>query len=168
MAASAGYSRRTTHSFAFNTDGSPCTVPQCERSGDTTALNVIPLTFELVYRFDVLALRYRVPLVPYFKGGLGYYVWFIQNGSGDLANGSVSGGSDSAIGGTAGLVMHPGIAFMLDFLEPQAARTLDSESGIRHAYLFFELNYAWITGLGFSDKMVLSDTSWYAGMAAEF
>ena len=39
----------------------------------------------LVYRFDYLALRYHIPFIPYFKIGLAYYIWEIDNGGGFLS-----------------------------------------------------------------------------------
>ncbi len=53
----AGYYRRTTHSFAYVTDPAtgnpttPCTTGDagnCMRSGDTTALNIVPLSIMAV------------------------------------------------------------------------------------------------------------------------
>lgn len=168
VAGSVGVEHRSTHAFQYvpNTKNS-CVWGSCIRSGDTTALTVMPFMLEFVYRFDVLALRYRwLPIVPYFKGGLGYFFWFIQNGAGDLA--SSLDGKQSAIGGTPGFVLHPGVSLMLDSFDPSSARTLDSELGINHTYLFFELNYMNATGLGFKNKMVFSDTTWNTGMAFEF
>jgi hypothetical protein len=178
-----GYQRRTTHGFNYVVDamGNPiiqdghyvsCTVGSCIRSSDVTALNVMPMTLELVYRFDVLALRYHVPLVPYLKGGLGYYFWFVQKGDGSLSDANTTmpriGGTDLGYGGTFGLVAHPGLAVMLDEIDYSAARSIDAELGINHAYVFAELNYGWITGFGSSTKMVLSDTTWNCGLAFEF
>jgi hypothetical protein len=172
---SLGFSQRYTHAFQYDmTTGSslPCQVPNCVRSNDTTTLTVMPITLELVYRFDVLALRYHIPVVPYLKAGLGYYFWFIQSGDGSLARAMPTDAEpdahDKAIGGTLGLVTHPGVALMLDDLDATAARTLDSELGINHTYVFFEMNYGWITGLGAKDKMVFSDLTWSAGAAFEF
>lgn len=170
LAASVGFSRRTTHSFEYNQTGDElqsCTIPNCTRSGDETALNVMPFALELVYRFDVLALRYRVPLVPYFKGGLAYYLWWMQDGSGNLST-DVNNPSDKAIGGSFGLVLHPGIALMLDVIDKTAARIIDAEIGINHSYIFFEMNYAWITNFNIGDKMVFSDLTWNGGLAFEF
>ena len=187
LAASVGFIRRTTHSFEYvDNRYTPCKPSAdfgCTRSGDETAFNVMPFALELVYRFDVLAQRFHIPLVPYLKGGIAYYLWFIQNGGGGLsscdkrnppiascldASAPFYGEREQAIGGTFGLVAHPGIALQLDILEPGVARTLDLEMGINHSYLFFELHYAWITGFGAGRKMVLSDTTWNAGLAFEF
>jgi hypothetical protein len=176
LGGSVGYMSRSTHAFEYiitaNANGglttTPCSVPTCVRSADTTSLTVIPLALELVYRFDVLALRYNVPLVPYFKGGLAYYLWFIQRGDGGLAFERNNPGN-KAIGGVPGFVLHPGVALMLDFIDRTSARTLDAELGINHTYLFFELAYADIRGLGiFANKINLSDTTWNAGLAFEF
>jgi hypothetical protein len=201
---SVGFYRRTTHGFVFPLDangkpvldakGQPigCTVPNCVRSGDETGLNIIPLELMAVYRFDVLSLRYHVPLVPYVKLGLAYYLWWINNGNGFLSaaqfqparpDGQPTGQSpttlkqqglppdpakQSGYGGTLGWVFNPGIALVLDVLDPTAARTLDTELGINHTYLFCEMHYADISGFGASDKLVLSDLSLNAGLAFEF
>ncbi len=174
LAGSIGIMHRTTHSFQYDmSTGSnvSCTVPNCVRSADETALNVMPFELEAVYRFDVLAERWRIPIVPYLKGGIGWFLWWVTNGSGGLSSSLMKnpdGSTDSAIGATWGLVAHPGVALLLDILDPTAARTMDTEIGINHSYVFFEMNYAWITGFGSSTKMTLSDLSWNAGLAFEF
>lgn len=178
LAASVGLMSTSTHSFQYNADGTPCSVPSCTRSADSTTLNVLPFALEAVYRFDVLALKWRIPVVPYLKGGIGYYLWFIQNGGGGLSQSlpppsggkpaTTANGSDQGIGGTFGLVAHPGLALMLDLLDPTAARAMDTELGINHSYLFIELHYAWITGFGNSSRMVLSDVDYNIGLAFEF
>ena len=58
----------------------------CTRSSDQTALNVLPFALEAVYRFDVLT-RWRIPIVPYLKGGVAYYLWWIESGSGRVNDG---------------------------------------------------------------------------------
>ncbi|MCU1280003.1 MAG: hypothetical protein JWM53_3549 [bacterium] len=177
-----GFYRRTTHSFAYNTNtttGNPmqaCTVNDplnmCSRSGDTTALNVVPLSIMAVYRFDYLAQRWKIPFVPYFKIGLAYYIWWIENGNGFLSiaqytpPGATS--SQGGWGGTFGWVMNPGGAFLLDVIDPAAAKTIDAELGINHTYLFCEFHYANVNGFGAANKLNLSDTSLNAGIAFEF
>jgi hypothetical protein len=107
--------------------------------------------------------------VPYFKVGLAYYIWVIQNGSGGVATAtSPSGNSLDGAGGTWGFVLNPGLALQLDVIERNAARTMDAELGINHTYLFVELHYADISNFHSSHAMVLSDTTFNAGMAFEF
>jgi hypothetical protein len=180
---SVGYYRRTTHSFQYPGGGQPqvdpatgqfvvCQVGSCVRSGDQTALNVIPLEAMLVYRFDYLMLRWRVPFVPYMKLGLAYYIWIIENGggAGSVSTWHAPNGMSSArgYGGTFGWVLNPGLAFQLDCIDPTTARTMDAELGINHAYIFAELHYANVNGFGASDKMTLSDTTWNVGLSFEF
>jgi hypothetical protein len=177
---SIGYYRRTTHAFAYNTNPTtgamtePCMVDSatnpCARTGDTTALNIVPMSLLAVYRFDYLAKRYRIPFVPYFKIGIAYYAWWIENGGGFLSVSKFqqNGKTDSGYGGTWGWVMNPGGAFLLDVLDPGAARTMDAELGINHTYLFCELHYADITNFGSGKRMNLSDTTLNAGLAFEF
>jgi len=172
---SIGYYRRTTHSFQYlDLAGTQCMVPNCTRSGDITALNMLPVEGLVVYRFDWLALRYHVPLVPYVKLGLAYYFWWIENGSGGIAKAFVDPANPATsrtvdgYGGTFGWVFNPGVSFLLDVLEPTAARTLDGELGINHSYLFAELHYADISGFGAQNKLVLSDVSFNTGLAFEF
>jgi hypothetical protein len=174
---SIGYYRRSTHSFEFpNNDPTqscitanrmPPAGSACIRAGDETDLNVIPLQLMLVYRFDVLANRYKVPLVPYFKVGLGYYIWVIQNGSGGVSTAGPSNNLNGA-GGTWGYVLNPGLALQLDILEAGAARSMDAEIGINHTYLFVELMYADISNFHSAHAFVLSDTTFNAGVAFEF
>ncbi|HXU72490.1 MAG TPA: MXAN_2562 family outer membrane beta-barrel protein [Polyangia bacterium] len=185
IGSTAGYYRRTTHSFAYNTNPStgaetqscnpssdPTNTNMCVRSGDTTALNIVPLSMLFVYRFDYLAQRYKIPFIPYFKIGLAYYAWWIENGGGflSIAQFTPAGSTQSqgGWGGTFGWTMNPGGAFLLDVLDPSAARTIDAELGINHTYLFCEFNYADITGFGAKNKMDLSDTTLNAGIAFEF
>jgi hypothetical protein len=171
-----GFYRRTTHSFQLEPGNVSCVVPNCTRSGDETGLNILPLSALFVYRFDLLANRYHVPFVPYFKIGLAYYIWWIDagNGFGSVASlgtdrgTNTTGQSQGAYGGTFGFVLHPGLALQLDFIERSVAKTLDTELGINHTYLFCELNYANVNGFGASNKLNLSDTMLNAGMAFEF
>lgn len=171
VAASVGFYRKTTHSFQYaDTSGTmPCTFGSCTRSGDTTALNIVPVALMLVYRFDVLALRYKVPLVPYAKAGLAYSAWFIQSGSGGIPSiPKPGGGTYDGYGGTFGFVLQPGLALLLDIIDPGTARAMDAEIGINHTYLFCELNYSNINGFGQKDRLNLSDTTLNAGLAFEF
>ncbi len=167
----AGYARRTTHSFNFDDLAGKvaCTIPNCTRSGDETALNVMPFSLLAVYRWDWLALKHHVPLVPYLKIGLAYYVWWIENGAGATASfTNTKNNVESGYGGTFGWVVNPGISFLLDVIDPTAARTIDAELGINHSYVFIELHYADVTGFGAKDKLTLSDTTFNCGLAFEF
>ena len=173
-----GYGRRTSHAFQYlNNNGTgSCSLAagNCIPSGDQTALNMLPVDLLLIYRFDYLALKYKVPLVPYFKIGLSYWFWWIENGGGGVAsvvkNPAKPSDKSDGWGGTAGWVLNPGLAILLDVLDPSAARAMDAEIGINHTYLFGELHYADINWFhrGGNATLDLSDVSWNVGLAFEF
>ena len=129
---------------------------------DYTVLNVIPMALLFVVRMDYLADEFNVPLVPYAKIGLAYYVWWTLNG----------GETDSS-GGTFGWQGIVGLALRLDPLDPMTARTFDNEVGVNHTYLFAELMWARMENFGTGDCMYLSTDNFFgatvlAGIAIEF
>jgi hypothetical protein len=144
-------------------------------SGDENQLNIVPLSLLAIYRFDVLDKRFRIPLIPYIKLGLGYYVWWFgtsgsftsQVNSLDANGGAVTVG---ASGGTVGFVFHPGIAIDLSAIDQASARAIDQEIGLNRVAAFVEMNGAWISGCGCTNamKLNLSDLSFSAGLSFEF
>ncbi len=157
---------------AFVTDPStgtcvPATDPKtgpCKLSGDTTSLRLIPIAALLVYRWDVAAQRWSIPLVPYGKLGLNYTFWQINDGNGNVP--SFGGGHGS--GGTLGWQVAGGISLLLDILDSDSARNLDIETGINHSYVFFEWNNVDASGLGMSNKLHVGDSRWVLGLMFEF
>ena len=172
-----GYYRRTTHSFQLAPDGSPCVVPYCVRSGDQTGLNILPLSALFIYRFDYLAKRFHIPLVPYVEGGprvlrlvdqrrerhpLGRH---LPRPTADMKAVNPSSG----YGGTFGFVVTtPAAPACSTSSTAVCAKTMDAELGINHTYLFCEFNYANITGFGASHRSNLSDTMVNSGLGFEF
>jgi hypothetical protein len=137
-------------------------------TSDYTVLNVIPMALMFVVRVDVLADKFNVPLVPYGKIGLNWYVWWILNG-GEIE--SATGGEGS--GGTFGWQGTVGLALELDVLDPMTARTFDNEVGVNHTYLFAELLWAKVENFGTNDCLYLSTANFFgatvlAGLAIEF
>ncbi|MBI2373583.1 MAG: hypothetical protein HYV07_06245 [Deltaproteobacteria bacterium] len=132
-------------------------------SHDTTVMNLMPLSLEAFYRFDWLAEELDVPFVPYVRGGLAYHVWWVTTGTGDVARSGDSIGQ----GGTFGLVGRVGVAFVLNVIEPSAARSLYESTGIRSTSIFGELLAADVAGFG-SGALELSDQTWNAGLYFEF
>ncbi|MBI2898004.1 MAG: hypothetical protein HYY06_30910 [Deltaproteobacteria bacterium] len=141
-----------------------------ERSSEETTLNVFPIVASVVARLDFAMREWQVPLVLYGKAGVADYLWFVEDGSGKAHADGPSGRPDAVIGqeDTFGVELASGIAFLLDFLEPGAARKLDADSGVNHSYLFLEVLVASIDGLGERDVMIFSDTTWNTGLLLEF
>ena len=132
-------------------------------SNDFTVLNVMPFALLGVIRVDVLADELGVPLVPYFKGGINWYLWWI-----------LGAGETQEKGGTPGWQLSPGIALRLDGFDKMSARTFDNETGVNHSFIFFEFTYAVVEGLGGKDHMYLSPMdlvphgTFLAGLGIEF
>jgi hypothetical protein len=127
-----------------------------ERTSGTTSFNVFPISLLAVYRFDWLAKKFGIPIVPFGKIGLNYTIWWASGSSGD------------AVGGSWGWQANGGGAIMLDPLEPSAAKVLDNDLGINHSYIFFEVVYVRANSFGKANAMQVGDTSWQAGLAFEF
>jgi hypothetical protein len=165
-----GYYSQSAKAFVFDPTTGTCqtdpssTTGACLVSGDTTSLRLIPVAALLVYRWDVAAERWKVPLVPYAKLGLNYTFWEINNGNGNVPD--YKGGHGS--GGTAGWQAAAGMSLLLDILDPDAARGLDMETGVNHSYVFFEWNHVDASGLGMSKKLHLGDSRWVLGFMFEF
>jgi hypothetical protein len=134
-------------------------------AADNTTFSVLPLALQLVYRFEYLADRFRVPLVPYAKAGLAYGFWWSKDGSGKIARNSKG---DKGSGGTIGWQLNFGGMLRLDFIERATARSLDQQTGINHTYLFGEYQVSRIDGFGSKKSISIGDNTWFAGFAFEF
>ncbi len=134
-----------------------------EKSSDTTALNVMPFAILAVIRLDVLKDRLGVPLSPYFKAGINWYLWWTR----------INGSTDNQ-GGTPGFQISPGLALSLNWIDGTTARTFDNEVGVNNSALFFEYTYERIDGFGKSGKLDLSPSNigshgtFMAGLLLEF
>ncbi len=150
-----------------------------EESADYTVLNVIPFAVLAIVRVDVLADMLNVPLVPFFKIGLNWYLWWILGG-GEVAEAEFmdddgDSHSEKGVGGTPGWQMNTGLMFRLDSFDPMSARTFDNEVGVNHSYLFVELVWAFVSNFDDGDHMRLTtntfdniDATIMFGLALEF
>jgi hypothetical protein len=134
-----------------------------ERSGEETTITVLPGHLDAVIRIDALPRYTKVPLVPFVKAGISYYIWWVENGRG-LARHEGSKGW----GGTFGWNFSAGCMLLLDIFEPGAARTFDQEVGVNNSYLYADFFLARIDGFGNPNKLNLSDITWTVGLAIEF
>jgi hypothetical protein len=134
-------------------------------TADTTTLRLVPLSASVVYRFDLLWEQLHVPLIPYGKVGLDYVIWTLRDGNGEIPE-SPSGGKGQ--GGTLGWHAAAGLSFVLNFLDPTAARQFDAESGINRTHVFAEWGHWDVSGLGAANKLHVGDNTWVAGMLFEF
>ena len=128
-------------------------------TADETSLHMFPFALSFIYNFDVLAVRYNVPLVPYVRLGFDYNIWWITDGVGDTASyrqGETASTAFGGSGGTFGWHAQVGLKLLLDVFAPNMAKTFDNEVGVNNSYFFAEMLYADISDFG-------SDTSWDIG-----
>ncbi|HFE44694.1 MAG TPA: hypothetical protein ENJ18_04255 [Nannocystis exedens] len=132
---------------------------------DSTVFWTMPMALQLVYRLEIFANRWRVPIVPYAKGGLAWALWWSKDGNGNLSRNSRG---EKALGGVWGWQLNAGGMLQLDFLERGSSRNLDRTSGINHTYLFGEFQLSRINNFGRKESMSLGDATWFVGLALEF
>ena len=60
-----------------------------------------------------------------------------------------------------------GISFDLSPLDPEAARTLDRESGVNQLAAFVEVARYRLDGFGSGGALYVGDTTWFAGLMLE-
>lgn len=153
LAVSIGYAEK--YAKAKLSDGSP--------SAEATGLSVLPIRVMAVYRFDVLAHRYHIPLVPYAElGGVSYPWWTNKGGMTEVVDGNKGSGVRWGWGFTAGLALE------LDFLNPTYAREAREDAGIFHYYVFGEFNDDFANNFGASTGINLGAAYFTFGLAFEF
>ncbi len=124
-----------------------------------SSLNIMPVHAVGVFRVDVLARRFAIPLVPYAKFGLATAFWWVNDGIGTATDDGGTKGQDISLGTQAAL----GGMFLLDILEPSSALAADVESGVNNSYIFFEWSMSNYGG----DQMNVGSNNWVTGLAFE-
>jgi len=150
--------------FSF-TGTAPTDNAQGTPSGDHSTLTVVPVSLSAVYRFDHFLVTRDFPLVPYARLGLDWAYWQDTDGNGEIATDGRGGRGQGATWGWHGAV---GLAIVLDMLDPDAARSFDSDLGVNHTAVVFEFEHSDISGLGFPDRLHVGDSTWSAGILIEF
>jgi hypothetical protein len=148
-----------TGDIAMDENGQPIRV-----DGETTHFRMIPTHLSAIYRLTALDDRWRVPLVPYGRLGLSYYLWWITRPDGSISEAD----GEEARGGSLGWQGSVGLAIRAERLDPDAGVNLRNELGIEHAGFFAELTFADVDGFGAGDKLSLGDLTWFGGINFEF
>ena len=159
-----GYFNTSASPLKDNSDGIQLSTSNERSAAGETSLKLLPLAVLGLYRLDYFADRFRFPLVPFFKFGFNYTIWWSTAPDGSVE----SFDGEKAMGGTFGWQINAGVSFLLDVLEPSAAKNLDVDLGINHTYIFFEFVHVAADGLGADNKLHVGDTTWQGGIAFEF
>ena len=130
---------------------------QTTRTGDETSLRLIPLTVLAVYRADLLRTRFGWPLIPYAKLGLGCGLWWLNDTS----------KTSATVGTTFGWNAAAGVSLDLAFVDPEAIRTMDLETGVNQFAIFFEVVHEALDGFSSSSVLRVGDTTWFGGLMIE-
>ncbi len=170
---SVGFYGKSAKAF---TAGSMPGDPDRERAdGDETSFRLLPLAATLVYRFTYLDDRLGIPLVPYARAGLSYYVWWVGAPDGTVAEdypmgctpGAAGCEANKARGASAGYQGSIGLALRAERIDGDAARSM-RDSGLFHAGFYGELQLANVDGFGKDSKLSVGDTTWFVGADFEF
>jgi hypothetical protein len=165
---SLGYWQKTARTF---TDGSEGMTPR-PRASDVNKFRLIPMELTATYRFTQLDDDYGIPVVPYIRGGLAYYLWWISTPSG-YARACTDGGmkptcnQTKALGASLGVRGAIGLSIRAERIDPSAAMSM-RQSGLQHAGVFGELSIAKVDGFGSDTKLSVGDRTWFAGVDFEF
>jgi hypothetical protein len=171
---SLGYWQKTASTFTI--DSMPSDNPR-PRASDHNTFRLVPTELSATYRFTWFDDNYGVPIVPYARGGLGYYIWWVSV-AGHYAHACGSGGTspfctdgqsrnDKALGASLGLQGAIGLAIRAERIDASAAMSMQ-QSGIQHAGIYAELSLAKIDGFGSDTKLSVGDRTWFAGVDFEF
>jgi hypothetical protein len=128
----------------------------------TTTLSIMPMYVVGVARADVIAKDFKIPLVPYAKLGLGYAMWWSDDGKRSATYQGTQGR-----GASYGLTYALGAMFLLDVLAPDDAVTADGLIGINNSYLFAEWFRPQLDGFGSNKVLNVGSSSWLIGIALE-
>jgi hypothetical protein len=157
---------------AWLADSDPMDPNRERTSGDYNKFRLFPFSLNATYRLTYFDDNYGVPLVPYARAGLAYYVWWITAPDGDFAESCKGPQTDGcsttkAAGASLGFVGSIGLAIRAERIDASAARSM-RESGIEHAGFYAEYSLGKVDGFGSEKKLSVGDATWFAGVDFEF
>jgi hypothetical protein len=167
---SIGYMQKTARTFEMDSDPN---ASDRARASDENKFRLVPMALTATYRFTWFDDNYGVPVVPYVRGGLAYYLWWVSvNGRlasvcNDLTSEDPMCSKDKALGASLGVTGSIGIAIRAERIDAPTAMSMQ-QSGIQHAGIYAELSLAKVDGFGADRKLSVGDATWFAGVNFEF
>jgi hypothetical protein len=162
---SIGFLTKTAHAFANGS--TPGGMDRPRSDGDSNSFRMIPMALLAGYRFTYLDDQWGVPIVPYARGGLAYYAWWVKAPNSNLAYVEEGGTRQTGIGASLGLQGAVGISIRAERIDPDSASSM-RQGGISHAAFYGELQAGWVDGFGNAKRLSLGDKTWFAGVNFEF
>lgn len=166
-----GYMQKSAYAYLDGTDPMDAFRPRTTAASNTFRL--IPFAVTASYRVTQLDDLYGIPVVPYLRGGLSYYIWWLDGPDGNVSkvcrDGSMTPGCEAnkAYGGSLGFQASFGVAVRAERIDAGAARSMVN-SGIYHAGFYAEYMFAKVDGFGSAKKLSVGDKTWFAGINFEF
>ena len=133
------------------------------RASQKTSLTIIPTYAVAVLRADVLVRQTPVPLVPYVKLGVGYAMWFVNDGNDTAEAEDGTRGKSPSTGFQSAL----GIMLHLDPFDKSADMEMENTLGVNASYLFLEWYNSQLNGFGTGSDMNVGTSTWVTGLAWE-
>ncbi|MDQ3366342.1 MAG: MXAN_2562 family outer membrane beta-barrel protein, partial [Myxococcota bacterium] len=168
---SIGYMQKSAYAYLDGTSEDDEMRPRSRASRNTFRL--LPLAVTVSYRFTWLDDTYGIPVVPYVRGGLSYYAWWIRAPNGNVSrtceamDADMCTSFDKAYGGSIGYQGSVGLAIRAERIDAEAAMSMRN-SGIQHAGFYGEYQYAKVDGFGSETRLSVGDNTWFAGVNFEF
>jgi hypothetical protein len=165
---SIGYMQKTANAWADPVPGED----RMRSAGDENTFRLWPLVATAVYRFTWLDDNYGIPVIPYVRGGISYYIWWMST-NGKTSEACWDGtntpdcDADKAYGATIGVQGSIGLAIRAERVDAAAASAM-RQGGIQHAGFYGELQMGKVDGFGSEFKLSVGDTTWFAGVNFEF
>ncbi len=147
----AGFWRQSERSrICYAGDGN--TIVQCDattilsssKGDDDAAINIVPFSAGVIYRYDMLRRNYEIPLLLSAKFGFDYFLWWSTLG--DSASRLASPDGPVARGGTIGLTGAVQVAFPLDAMKATAP-IYGTHEAKQNNYIFLEYSLGYAPGL---------------------
>ncbi len=158
---SIGYMQKSAPAYLAGT--SPDDPKRLRSTSNETVFRLIPTQANVGYRFTYLSDTYGVPVVPFVRGGLAYYMWLMKAPNGEAS----AVGMNTAKGGTFGFVGAVGLAIRAENIDRDTARSM-RETGVDHAGFYVEWSLGMVDGFGASDKLSVGDSTFFGGFDFEF
>jgi hypothetical protein len=171
---SLGYWQKTASTFTIDSMPTDSARP---RAADHNAFRLVPTELSATYRFTWFDDNYGVPIVPYARAGLAYYLWWVSvagHYAHACANPTMSvfcndgqSHNDRALGASLGLQGALGLSIRAERIDASTAMSMQ-QSGIQHAGIYAELSLAKVDGFGSDKKLSVGARTWFAGVDFEF